>query len=126
LDKIIQDIWIISQSGTVVFKRVFNQGVSDDLFVGFLNALNVVADMLSNGNVAKFELNSIKYITLKNNNFLFIGDSAKKVKEKRVQEELKKIAKKFFDKYSVEWLKNDWNGEIEIFSDFEKEILNHV
>ena len=126
MDKIIQDIWIISQSGTVVFKRVFNQGVSDDLFVGFLNALNVVADMLSNGNVAKFELNSIKYITLKNNNFLFIGDSAKKVKEKRVQEELKKIAKKFFDKYSVEWLKNDWNGEIEIFSDFEKEILNHV
>ena len=126
MDNIIQDIWIISQSGTVVFKRVFNQGVSDDLFVGFLNALNVVADMLSNGNVAKFELNSIKYITLKNNNFLFIGDSAKKVKEKRVQEELKKIAKKFFDKYSVEWLKNDWNGEIEIFSDFEKEILNHV
>ena len=124
--KIIQDLWIVSQSGTVVFKRVFNQGVSDDLFVGFLNALNVVADMLSNGNVAKFELNSIKYITLKNNNFLFIGNSAKKVKEKRVQEELKKIAKKFFDKYSVEWLKNDWNGEIEIFSDFEKEILNHV
>lgn len=120
LDRIIQDLWIITQSGKVVFKRVFNQGISDDLFVGFLNALNTVADMLSNGNIAKFELNSIKYITLKNNNFLFIGNSDKKVKEKRVQEELKKIAKKFFDKYSVEWLKNNWNGEIKIFSDFEK------
>ncbi|MFX1393216.1 MAG: hypothetical protein ACFFAH_06520 [Promethearchaeota archaeon] len=124
MNSIIQDIWIISQSGIVIFKRVFNQGVSDDLFVGFFNALKIVADMLSNGNISEFELNSIKYFTLKNNNFLFIGSSAKNVKEKKVQEELKKIAKKFFDKYSVEWLKNDWNGEIDIFSDFEKEILN--
>jgi len=119
-NKILQDIWILSEGGIVVFNRVFNPKINEQLFGALMTALNSFAEELIEGGPMSFELSSVRYTIFKANTFLFISNSAKKIKEKSVKEELKKISEKFFLKYS-KTLEN-WDYEIRVFSDFEPEI----
>ena len=120
--KIIKDIWILTQTGTVVFERVFNSNVNAQLFGGLMSALNSFASELESGGLTNFGSNSMRFTLLKNHHFLFVCTAAKKVKEKRLHEEIKKIAEKFFNLYPVEWFKNEWDGDIYIFDNFVNEI----
>lgn len=122
MTKVIQDIWILTQTGTVVFKRVFNSKVNAQLFGGLMSALNSFANELASGGLTNFELSSIRFTILKNNDFLFVCNAEKKIKEKRLHEEMKKIAEKFFNLYPIEWFENEWDGDINMFANFEKEI----
>ena len=118
--KIVQDLWILSEGGIVVFNRVFNPKINEQLFGALMTALNSFAEELIKGGPMSFELSSVRYTIFKSNTFLFISNSAKKIKEKNVKEELQKISDKFFLKYS-NTLEN-WDYEISVFSDFEPEI----
>ena len=120
--KVIQDIWILTQTGIVVFKRVFNSKVDAQLFGGLMSALNIFANELASGGLTNFELSSIRFTILKNNDFLFVFSATKKVKEKRLHEEMKKIAEKFFNLYPVEWFENEWDGDVNMFANFKNEI----
>lgn len=118
--KIVQDLWILSEGGIVIFNRVFNPKINEQLFGALMTALNSFAEELIEGGPMSFELSSVRYTIFKTNTFLFIANSDKKNKEKSVKEELKKISEKFFLKYS-NTLEN-WDYEISVFSDFEPEI----
>ncbi|MFX0187244.1 MAG: hypothetical protein ACFE8A_05855 [Candidatus Hodarchaeota archaeon] len=120
--KIIQDLWILTQTGTVVFKRVFNAKVDAQLFGGLMSALTIFANELTSGGLSNFELSSIKFTIFKSKDFLFVINTTKKYKEKQLQKELDKLAEKFFDKYPLNWFNSRWDGDITIFDDFEKDI----
>ena len=49
-----------------------------------------------------------------------MGNSANKVKEKRIFEELEVIADKFFNIYGD--ILKEWQGDINVFSNFEEHI----
>ena len=123
-NKIIQDIWILSEGGIVVFNRVFNPKINEQLFGALMTALNSFAEELIEGGPMSFELSSVRYTIFKANTFLFIANSAKKIKEKDVKEELKKISEKFFMKYSKTLV--NWDYEISVFADFEPEIKDSL
>ena len=120
--KVLQDLWVLQQSGVVVYRRVFNESVNAQLFGGLMSALHSFAQELSSGGLTNFELSSIRFTILKSNGFLFVANAAKKVKEKKVQEELTIVSEKFFTQYPPDWFKNDWDGDISYFEGFEKEI----
>lgn len=120
--KIIKDIWILTQTGTVVFKRVFNSNVKAQLFGGLMSALNSFANELESGGLTNFGSSSMKFTLLKNHDFLFVCTAEKKVKEKRLHEVIIKVAEKFFNLYPAEWCKNEWDGDISIFDNFVNEI----
>lgn len=119
-NKILQDIWILSEGGIVVFSRVFDTKVDEQLFGALMTALNTFAKELSSGGLTSFELSSIRFTIIKSNRFLFIANSSKRIKEKRVIEELQKVSDRFFNKYSDILL--NWDSDINVFSDFENEI----
>ena len=126
LAKIIQDLWILTQTGIVVFKRVFNTKVNAQLFGGLMSALTTFANELTSGGLSNFELSSTRFTILKSHDFLFIITSDKKYKEKRLKKELEKIAEKFFDKYPLDWFNSEWDDDITIFDDFEKDIEDEL
>ncbi|GAG66612.1 unnamed protein product [marine sediment metagenome] len=35
---------------------------------------------------------------------------------------MKDIAEKFFNKFSLQWFKTEWDGEITLFDEFDKDI----
>ncbi len=122
--KLIQDLWILSNSGIVVFSRAFDQKVDEQLFGGLMSALDTFAQVLSNDGLTNFELSAIRFTLLKDNNFLFVANSSKKHKESKIQDQLKNISEKFFKKYK-DVLEN-WDYEVGVFSDFGNEITEEL
>ena len=123
--KLIQDIWILRESGIVVFNRVFDQIVSPQLFGAMMSALNMFAEQLTEGGLSNFELNNKRFTIIKKNDFLFIGNSSKEIKSKKIVRELEKIVTKFFGKYSEDIL-DDSSGNLKNFMEFEEEIKDSL
>ena len=84
-------------------------------------ALNSFAEELVKKGLSNFELQDKRYTLLKKNSILFIANSAKKVKEKKVMQEMLFIASKFFELYSEDFLLK-WDHDVSVFMNFEKEI----
>ena len=111
----------MSEDGIVLFSRVFNPKVDDQLFGGLMSALNTFAESLSDGGLSNFELSDKRFALMKMNKLLFVANASLTVKDKKLREEIKKIAEKFFTKYSEDMIK-EWNYDISVFYDFKKEI----
>ena len=108
--KILRDIWILTDSGIVLFHRTYDQDLDEQLFGSLLSALNSFAEEISKGGLSNFELQNKRFTLLKKNNIIFIANSSKKFKEKKVMEELKEIVEKFFKLYPPQILDN-WDNE---------------
>lgn len=119
--KLLQDIWILADSGIVLFHRVFDEKVDATLFGGLLSALNSFAEEISRGSLSNFEMGNKRFSILKKKNYLFISNASKKLNPKKVNQELEKMMNKFFDVYPEEVL-NNWNGDTSLFNSFEKQI----
>ena len=92
MPKLLQDIWILAESGIVVFHRVFDEKVNAQLFGGLMAALNSFAEKLSKGGLSNFELSNKRFSVIKENHFLFIASSSKDINLKKVDQELRIIA----------------------------------
>ena len=76
---ILQDIWIISHTGTVLFSRVFEAQMEQQLFGALMSALNTFAEQLSGGGLSNFELSEKKFVLKKTGSYTFVASSSKKV-----------------------------------------------
>ena len=120
--KVLQDIWILTSSGVVLFNRVFDKNMKTQLFGALMSALNSFAEKLSDGGLSNFELSNKRFVIMKKSGFLYVSNADKKVKEKKVIEQMEKVSEKFFQKYPVDWFKTEWDNDISIFTDFENDI----
>ena len=119
--KILKDLWILTSTGVVVYSRVIDERINPQLFGALMSALNSFAEQLSNGGISNFEMSDMRFVIVRRRDFLFVGTSLNKTKEKKVIDELKIISDKFFELYSIETLLN-WDNDISQFSDFGKYI----
>ena len=119
--KVLQDLYIISEGGIVLYHRVFDEKLDDQLFGGLMSALNSFAEELTNEGLSNFELQDKRYTLIRKNDILFVASSSNKIKAKKVIEELQLIVNHFIDLYPKEILET-WEGDVAIFLDFEKEI----
>lgn len=127
--KIIQDLWILTDGGIVLFNRVFDPKVCVQLFGALMTALDSYSKevMVGNEGLKSFQISNIRFTIVKKKNLLFVANSNKNVKNKKVLEVLDTISDKFFHKYSELFEKfEDWNMNINLFLDFEKEIENQL
>ncbi len=117
---VLQDIWVLSESGLVLFHRVFDEKMDEQLFGALMSALNSFAEELSKGGLSNFELSNKRFTILKQYNLIFIATSNSKVKHKKIENELDFIAQKFYSQYFL--ILENWDGEISYFSHFGEEI----
>jgi hypothetical protein len=121
--KIIQDLWILTDAGIVLFNRVYDPKVCAQLFGALMTAIDSYSKNIGIGDegLKSFDITNIRFTILKKNNLLFIANSSKKIKNKKVLEVLDIISEQFFHQYSAIFNNfDDWNMEISVFSDFEK------
>jgi len=121
VEKVIQDIWILSEAGIVLYHRVYDKKVDEQLFGALMTALNTFAEQISEGGLSSFELKDRKYILMKKEEITFIVNSSTNAKEKKVKEQMRSIAFKFLKIYPKEFF-NNWDNDISIFADFEGHI----
>jgi hypothetical protein len=63
----------------------------------------------------------MRFTILKKSHFIFIANSDKKIKSKKVLQELQNVIDKFFSVYPKDTIDN-WDNNISVFSNFDKEI----
>jgi hypothetical protein len=117
LGRILKDLWILTSTGVVLYSRVIDEKINPQLFGALMSALNSFAEKLSDGGISNFELSNLRFVVVRRREFLFIGSTANKTKEKKTLDELKVISDKFFKVYPQETLL-DWNSDISLFADF--------
>ncbi len=125
MGKILNDIWILTESGVTVYSRVLDPRINPQLFGALMSALNLFAEQLSNGGISNFELSKLRFTIIKRNRFIFVANSSNKSKEKKVLNELSRISDKFFELYSEEVLEK-WDNDINIFANFKIEIKDSL
>ncbi len=125
MGKILNDIWILTESGVTVYSRVLDPRINPQLFGALMSALNLFAEQLSNGGITNFELSKLRFTIIKRNRFIFVANSSNKLKEKKVLNELSRISDKFFELYSEEVLEK-WDNDINIFANFKIEIKDSL
>ena len=129
LGKVLRDLWILTANGVVLYSRVVDERINPQLFGALMSALNTFAEKLTNGGISNFEMSEMRFVLVRRRDFLFIGSSSNKTKEKKVIEELKNISDKFFEIYPQEKLLR-WDSDVSIFSNFgeyiEKSLDKHA
>ena len=125
MGKILRDLYILTVSGTTVYSRVIDPRVNPQLFGALMSALNTFAEKLTDEGMSDFELSNIRFSIVKRNKFLFIASSSKKVKTKKIFQELREISDKFFELYPAETLKK-WDSDVGLFETFEHAIQDSL
>ena len=124
--QVIRDLWVLTEYGTVLFSRIFEEKLNPDLFGAFMSAImGFSKELNSKGGLTNFILIDTQYTIFKNRNLMFVGNSAVDTKRKKINNELKIISEKFFNKYSQEFIEN-YKGKVSIFDGFIKEIDNSL
>ena len=116
MSKIIKDLWVLTDSGIVLFSKTYDQKVNPQLFGALMSALNKFAEALTDGGISSFEKSDLRFVIMKRRKFLFIGSSLKKTKEKKVIDELKQISDIFFRIYAEDLI--NWDNDVRTFSGF--------
>ena len=125
--KLIQDLWILSQGGNVLYKRVFNVKMHAQLFGALLSALTSFSKEISNLGLTNFQSSSYKFTMLKKEPLDFVATSNVQDNIKKVKAGLNKISKIFFTKYKdvlTDW--DNWDRNTDKFSDFEGTIKAYL
>jgi len=116
MTNIIKDFWVLTDSGIVLFSKMYDQKVNPQLFGALMSALNKFAEALTDGGISSFEKSDLRFVIMKRRKFLFIGSSLKKTKENKVIDELKQISDIFFRIYAEDLI--NWDSDVSIFSGF--------
>ena len=122
----IKDLWILSEGGLLLYKRISDERIDAQMYGSLMSALASFANEIIDGGLKTIELDLMRYTAIKVNEFLFVSSSSKKIKEKKVQEELRKISQKFFQLYSLDWIKYEWKHDSKAFEAFGKEIKDSL
>jgi len=125
LVNILQDIWIIDISGIVLYHRVYNKKIDDQLFGGLMCAINRVAEMIIETRITSINFGNKCFGILKKENILFIANSNENIGPITINYELKLIASKFLNLYR-DLLKNEELIDISPFYDFTGEIKSSL
>ncbi len=124
MERVIQDIWIIKESGIVLFNHNLEPELDAQLLGGLMSALNTFAEKVSDGGLTNFDLINKRFTLIKRKGYLFVASSDKKKKDKKVERDLQKIQTFFFKKYDIIDLKS-WDGEIGYFKEFQT-LIKHL
>ncbi|MHA1793744.1 MAG: hypothetical protein ACTSVI_13965 [Promethearchaeota archaeon] len=123
--KILQDIYIISEDGRVMFRRVYDEKVDAQLFGGFMSALNTLATQFNEDGLSEFNLGKNKYLVIKRNDIFFIANYNNKMNIKKAKQELENVIKIFFENYLVD-LVAGWDGDLTKFKGFGDKIKDSL
>lgn len=123
--KYIQDFWILTETGTVIFhwsELPKTKEMQDQMLGMLMSALNSIAEKLELGGMTELALMDFLVSFIKRRRFIFVGITEKKRKKKKMNQEIEDLVNKFFNIYPDHVLAT-WNGDISLFDDLEEDLL---
>ncbi|MFO8019825.1 MAG: hypothetical protein R6U96_14470 [Promethearchaeia archaeon] len=132
-DLLIESLWILSsKSGICIYEEnyedITKDGINVDLISSFISALLTFADEAFTDEIKHIKFANRKIVFHFSDYFLFViavNDQAPAT-DAQIKKVIFKIAEKFNDKYYTLFAEDKWNGNIETFDPFSKELRKIV
>lgn len=119
MGKIVKELWIITENGTVLFHHALYSSVDPDIFGGLMSALNSFSEVLTEGGLANIDLDYNSFYFFQKKDIIFIANCFQEIKEKKIMQILNRIAIKFYKVYNKEIKEGKHTlGQISSFADF--------
>jgi hypothetical protein len=112
----IDEFYIITVAGMCIYSKSRRSEIDQSLFAGFMTALNSFSKEISSETIKSFKLGKTKYVISTSDQLLFIAKTDVKAKEENVYKTLKEMEAIFFEKFPPEMMKNEWDGNLDMFS----------
>lgn len=123
--KLFENLAVLDKKNDIIFERINDQVFCTEFFGQVLHAFDALTKHIADGELSNIEWGD-KLITIrKENRLIFIVCCGSRGKEKKINEELEKISKRFFEIYS-KVLIEDFEGDRSIFENSEKRFLNEL
>jgi len=119
----IEDLWIILDTGIVLFTYLKDQEVNPDIFGGIVTVLDNFAEVTLKCGLEFFEIDPNIYIVIKRHHLIFIATAPHKTNFDDLMVDLRMVVAKFFSIFPID-VKEKWNGNRNYFSDFRDKIEN--
>ena len=116
MEKILQDIWIMTDSGLILFSELSKTQIDEHLFAGLLSALTCFAEELTDQSLDNIEMESKKIYIVRHDEITFVVSTSKDTKEKKLLNELNKVISSFFELYEEKLI--NWNQDTTLFKNF--------
>lgn len=125
LPSILKDLWIFTQTGIEIYSYHPNMELNPTLFGGFVSALQSLSQEITKESLKSFVIGNSRYTFYlePKENLYILGRSFISTPETQVQELLKLINEKFYEKYERHI--ENFTGNVSMFADFDK-ILTHL
>ena len=68
--KVLQDIWILTEAGIVLYHRIYDENFDDQLFGSLFSALNSFAEEVVKDGLSNFELHDKRFTLLRKSNLI--------------------------------------------------------
>ena len=117
----IENLWIILDTGLVIFTYLEEEKVNPDLFGAIISVLDNFAEATLEGGLEFFEIDPNLYGVIKKHHLIFLASSSQKIDIKNLLAELEIIVKKFYSIYPID-IKEKWDGNTNHFFSFKNEI----
>jgi hypothetical protein len=114
------DFYIITDSGLCIYSKSREKKIEQDLFSGFMSALNSFTQQMAKDHIESFSLGSSKYFIRNINNLLFVARTAPTEKDSAVRKELDEIGRIFLTRFPSELFEKGWDNSLSIFSTLNK------
>ena len=121
------DLWIIKNSGSLLFDRTVIKNLDNELIAGLISALFTFADELGE-TLFRFITDKYQYFicehVLPRFIILFVTrfPQNSSISKSEALKELKAVEERFFEIYTIEEIE-DWNFDKNKFADFENDII---
>ena len=122
MTKILQNLWIITQNGAVIFNRDYNMTIDEQMFGAIMTSLLTFAERgLFKNIISSFNISDKQIYLSKKEDLIFITDTSEKIKVKKIEKELNKIIDRFFVRFPSDQCL-PWECDINRYTDFKEEI----
>ena len=115
-----QNIWVLSEDGTVLCRKGYDIKLEESLFRKFITALYQIVQEFTDGHLTNFRFNTIRFTVFKKCRFLFVGSTLSKRERKSIRR-LEQFVTLFFNRFTFEII-HQWDGNLSLFSAFNEEI----
>ncbi len=114
----IEEFYVITETGICIYAHTLHNEIDENLFAGFMTALNQFSMSWSSESLNAFRLGQAKYTILSQDKLLFVARTSIKAKEKALRKELQEMVEIFQDRagtldFSAPWESTrDAQGEL--------------
>ncbi len=122
--RVLDDIWIMRREGTVLFHRVADEKVDQQLLGSFMSAIEAFARRIDQAGVSSFHMGPKTYAMRKEQELYFLASCAPNAKLKKAQDALVCLSDFFLSTYKLEL--HDFKGDVRPFRNFEEKLRDSM